>query len=93
MPVVRDVYCAAEQKVLPHFVSIDKASRELLMKCQGKCKHFIKFPPTITPGEVTDFLKKYEEANKGQVLQTEEAITLSAEREEEILREFSNPNS
>lgn len=65
--VTRPAFCAKCQKITPHVVSIPKRTQEVILTCESKCGHFIKFHPRITPQEVADFLVVYERVNKNHV--------------------------
>ena len=60
----KKVFCAAEQEITEHVVSIND-NGEYVFTCE--CGRFIKFPGGMEASALSDALKAHKEANEGQV--------------------------
>lgn len=61
---IKNAFCANEQAITPHEVSLE-INGELLLTCG--CGRFIKFPVGLEASGIDEYLKKHEEHNTGQV--------------------------
>lgn len=61
----RNIFCALEQTVTPHELTVEPVNGEILATCV--CGRFLKFPPTVTPEEFEALVDAHYESNVGQI--------------------------
>ncbi len=65
--LVKEIFCAKEQKVTLHRGAVD-SNGEFVFACQTPdCGRFVKFPADVTPEAFNKLLIAHEAQNKGQV--------------------------
>lgn len=83
--VIKDIFCAKEQKITPHKGVVDH-NGEFVFYCTSEgCDRFKKFPAGTTPEKFTEMIKKHEEQNQGQISIEEQNKKLEALIEGEII--------
>lgn len=90
--ITRNVFCASDQAVAPHELTVDSMNGEILATCSN-CGRTLKFPPRVTPEEFSALLEAHQSANEGQVsLEATERLVASLGDEAEATSE-DNPEA
>ena len=73
----KDIFDATLQKVTPHTLEVSSTSGDIIAT-SVESGHFIKFPGTSTPEEITSLIAEHQTANEGQQNLAEANATLQA---------------